>query len=109
MSYQTMRARLGTRQGVKEGYDKQAQLSKLGRLFRRARIATKLLHEDVAMAAGVEVSDIHRPEMGTGEKGPTFDTLVRIAHALDMKLVVELAANEASASAATEDGLREEF
>jgi RES domain len=40
----------------KAGHDKQAQLNKLGRLFRRARIAAKLLHEDVAMAAGVELS-----------------------------------------------------
>jgi transcriptional regulator with XRE-family HTH domain len=107
MSYQTMRARLGARQGVKAGDDKQAQLNKLGRLFRRARIAAKLLHEDVAMTAGVEVSDIHRLEMGTGEKGPTFDSLVRIAHALHMRLVVELVPSEASTSG--EDGLRAVF
>jgi len=43
MSYQTMRARLGTRQGGKAGHDKQAQLNKMGRLFRRARIGAKLL------------------------------------------------------------------
>ena len=97
MSYQTMRARLGARQGVKAGHDKQAQLNKLGRLFRCARIAAKLLHEDVAMTAGVELSDIHRLEMGSGEKGPTFDALVGIAHALQMRLVVELVPNEASA------------
>ena len=107
MSYQTMRARLGTRQGVKAGHDKQEQLNNLGRMFRRARIAAKLLHEDVAMTADVEVSEIHRLEMGTGEKGPTFETLVRIAHALDMKLVVELAPN--GASAIGEDGLRAVF
>jgi transcriptional regulator with XRE-family HTH domain len=107
MSYQTMRARLGARQGVKAGHDKQAQLNKLGRLFRGARIAAKLLHEDVAMTAGVELSDIHRLETGSGEKGPTFDTLVRIARALDMKLVVELVPNEASAT--LDDGLRAEF
>ena len=47
--------------------------------------------------------------MGSGEKGPTFDTLVRIAHALDMKLVVELAPNEAAASASLEVGLRAVF
>lgn len=60
------------------------------------RVAAKLLHEDVAMTAGVELSNIHRLEMGTGENGPTFDTLVRIAHALNMKLVVELVPNEAA-------------
>jgi transcriptional regulator with XRE-family HTH domain len=107
MSYQTTRARLGARQGVKAGHDKQAQLNELGHLFRRARIAAKLLHEDVAMAAGVELSDIHRLEMGTGEDGPTFDTLVRIAHALQMRLVVELVPNTASDSAG--DGLRAVF
>jgi transcriptional regulator with XRE-family HTH domain len=97
MSYQTMRARLGARQGVRAGHDKQAELNKLGRLFRGARIAAKLLHEDVAMTAGMELSDIHRLEMGSGEQVPTFDTLVRIAHALQMRLVVELVPNEASA------------
>jgi transcriptional regulator with XRE-family HTH domain len=97
MSYQTMRARLGARPGVKAGHDKQVQLNELGRLFRRARIGAKLLHEDVAMTAGVEVSDIHRLEMGTGEKAPTFESLVRIAHALDMKLAMELVPNEAAA------------
>ena len=108
MSYQTMRARLGTRQGVKAGHDKQAQLNKMGRLFRRARIGAKLLHEDVAMTAGVELSEIHRLETGSGEKAPTFETLARIAHALDMKLVVELIPNGASPSAEVAE-LRAEF
>ena len=31
--------------------------------------------------------------------GPTFDTLVRIAHAQDMQLVVELVPNNAAGSA----------
>jgi hypothetical protein len=44
--------------------------------------------------------------MGSGD-GPTFDTLVRIAHALDMKLVVELVPITASAS--LEDSLRAVF
>lgn len=108
MSYQTTRARLLARQGVKAGHDKQAQLIKLGHLFRRARISAKLLHEDVALSAGVELSDIHRLETGTGEYGPTFDTLVKIGHAMDMKLVVELVPNEAAASA-VEGGLRAVF
>jgi transcriptional regulator with XRE-family HTH domain len=60
-------------------------------------LAPPLLHEDVAMTAGVELSDIHRLEMGFGENGPTFDMLVRIAHALDMRMVVELVPKEASA------------
>jgi len=109
MSYQTMRARLGTRQGVKAGHDKQEQLNKLGRLLRRARIAAKFLHEDVAMTAGMELSDIHRLEMGSGEMGPTFETLVRFAQALNMKLVVELVPNKASASPVADEGLRAVF
>lgn len=109
MSYQTTRARLLARQGVKAGHDKQAQLNNLGHLFRRARIAAKLLHEDVALTAGVELSDIHRLETGSGENGPTFDTLVRIARAMDMKLVMELVPKEAGALPAVEDGLRAVF
>jgi hypothetical protein len=109
MSYQTTRAGLLARQGINAGHDKQAQLKKLGGLFRHSRIAAKLLHEDVAMTAGVELSDIHRLEMGSGDKSPTFDTLVRIARALDMKLVVELVPNEAVVCAGVEGGLRAEF
>ncbi|HKB90403.1 MAG TPA: helix-turn-helix domain-containing protein [Opitutaceae bacterium] len=97
MSYQNMRERLLAREGVKEGYDKQAGLSKLGRLIHRARVSTNLRQQELAKLSGVAQGDISRLEIGSGEKGPTFDTLVRLAHAQDMKLVVELVPNGAAA------------
>jgi transcriptional regulator with XRE-family HTH domain len=104
-----MRERLLARAGVKAGYDKQAELSKLGRLIHRARVSTNLRQQELAKLSGVAQGDISRLEIGSGEKGPTFDTLVRLAHAQDMKLVVELvpntAATEAAASSVDEEGL----
>ncbi len=99
MSYQTMRERLLARAGVKAGYDKQAELSKLGRLIQRARVSTNLRQQELAKLSGVAQGDISRLEVGAGEKGPTFDTLVRLAHAQDMKLVVELVPNGVAAEA----------
>jgi transcriptional regulator with XRE-family HTH domain len=92
-----MRERLLARTGVKAGYDKQAELSKLGRLIHRARVSTNLRQQELAKLSGVAQGDISRLEIGSGEKGPTFDTLVRLAHAQDMKLVVELVPNTAAA------------
>lgn len=94
-----MRERLLAREGVKEGYDKQAGLSKLGRLIHRARVSTNLRQQELAKLSGVAQGDISRLEIGSGEKGPTFDTLVRLAHAQDMQLVVELVPNGAGAAA----------
>jgi transcriptional regulator with XRE-family HTH domain len=73
------------------------KLSKLGRLIHRARISTNLRQQELAKLSGVAQGDISRLEIGSGEKGPTFDTLVRLAHAQDMKLVVELVPNTATA------------
>jgi transcriptional regulator with XRE-family HTH domain len=108
MSYEIMRDRLSAREGVNAGYEQERNLIRLGSLFRRARIAANLGHEEVAMRAGVERSEIRRLEMGSGEKGSAFDTLVKIARALDMQLVVELVPSRASASAA-EGSLRAVF
>jgi transcriptional regulator with XRE-family HTH domain len=94
-----MRDRLLAREGVKAGYDRQAELSKLGRLIHRARISTNLRQQDLAKLSGVAQGDISRLEIGSGEKGPTFDTLVRIAHAQNMKLVLELVPNTDAAAA----------
>ena len=90
MSYQTLRERLLARPRVKASYDRQVELSKLGRLIQRARTESNLRQQDLAALSGVAQGDISRLEIGAGERGPTFDTLVRLAHAQDMQLVVEL-------------------
>jgi transcriptional regulator with XRE-family HTH domain len=56
----------------------------------RGRIESNLAQQELAMLAGVAQGDINRLEIGAGEKGPTFDTLVRVAHAQGRRLVVEL-------------------
>jgi transcriptional regulator with XRE-family HTH domain len=90
MSYRTMRERLLARPAVRAGYDTQVELNKLGRLMKRGRLESNLPQQELAILSGVAQGDISRLEIGSGEKGPTFDTLVRLAHAQGMRLVVEL-------------------
>jgi transcriptional regulator with XRE-family HTH domain len=90
MSYRIMRERLLARPAVRAGYDKQVGLNKLGRLMKRGRLESNLPQKELAEISGVAQGDISRLEIGSGEKGPTFDTLVRLAHAQGMRLVVEL-------------------
>jgi transcriptional regulator with XRE-family HTH domain len=105
MSYRTMRERLLARPAVREGYDTQVELNKLGRLMKRGRLESNLPQKELAEISGVAQGDISRLEIGSGEKGPTFDTLVRLAHAQGMRLVVELVPEKSAeyASIAEED------
>jgi transcriptional regulator with XRE-family HTH domain len=105
MSYRTMRERLLARPAVREGYDTQVELNKLGRLMKRGRLESNMPQKELAEISGVAQGDISRLEIGLGEKGPTFDTLVRLAHAQGMRLVVELVPEKSAeyASIAEED------
>ena len=96
MSYQKMRERLLARPGVKASYDMQMELSKLGRLVQRAREGSKLLQKELAALSGVAQGDISRLEGGAGEKGPTFETLLRLVHAQGLELVMELVPKKAN-------------
>lgn len=91
MKYRAARDKLLARPNVRAAYDEQRELGKLGRLLRRAREASNLRQQEVALLAGIAQGDISRIEHGLGERGPTFDTLVRLVHAHNMELVVELA------------------
>lgn len=105
MSYRTMRERLLARPAIRAGYDTQVELNKLGRLMKRGRLESNLPQKELAEISGVAQGDISRLEIGSGEKGPTFDTLVRLAHAQGMRLVVELVPEKSAeyASIAEED------
>lgn len=115
MGYRTFRDQLLRRPAVREAYDSQRELAKLGRLLQRVRAASKLRQQDVAALTGIAQADISRLEHGLGERGPTFETMVRLAHAHNMKLVVqlvpELPANRKDAPQLDEDDslLREAF
>jgi transcriptional regulator with XRE-family HTH domain len=98
MSYQKMRERLLARPAVKASYDMQMELSKLGRLVQRAREGSNLLQKELAALSGVAQGDISRLEGGAGEKGPTFETLLRLVHAQGMELVMEFVPKKASGS-----------
>jgi transcriptional regulator with XRE-family HTH domain len=89
MSYRKLRDDLLKRPNVRAAYDIQRELGRLGQLIQRTRRAANLRQQDLAAAAGVAQADISRMEAGLGERGPTFDTLLRLAHAQKMNLVVE--------------------
>jgi transcriptional regulator with XRE-family HTH domain len=71
-------------------HDSQRDLNRLGQLLQRSRQSAKLRQQDLADCSGVAQADISRLEAGLRERGPTFDTLLRLARAQNMKLVVEL-------------------
>lgn len=112
MSYKTLRGKLLARPAVKEAYDSQRERNRLGRLLQRSRQSNNLLQQELALAAGIAQADISRLEAGLGERGPTFDTLLRIARAQRMRLIVELVPDKEApaADAAAKPGrLREAF
>jgi len=63
---------------------------KLGQLLRRGRESANLRQHVLALRAQIAQGDISRIENGLGGRGPTFETLVRLAHAQNMNLVVQL-------------------
>jgi transcriptional regulator with XRE-family HTH domain len=96
------------RPAAKAAYDSQRERNRLGQLLQRSRQHVNLRQQELAKAAGITQADISRLESGLGERGPTFDTLLRLAHAQRMKLVVELVP-ENSDAIAEPNLLRESF
>ena len=94
MSYKALRDHLLERPEVRKAYDAQLELGRLGQLLQRTRLSKHLRQVDLAAAADIAQSEISRMEAGLGDRGPTFDTLLRIAHAQKMRLTVELVPEE---------------
>lgn len=111
MGYKATRAALLKRPAVKAAYEEQTELGKLGRLLRRARETSNLRQQEVAELAGIAQGDISRIEHGLGERGPTFDTLVRLARAHRMELVLQLVPQDKDKREEAEESqqLREAF
>jgi transcriptional regulator with XRE-family HTH domain len=105
MSYRKMRERFLERPGLRAAYDSHLYLSKLGRFMQRVRLGKNLKQQDLADLSGVAQGDISRLEVGQGENGPTFLTLVRLAHAQKMRLVMQLEPIEEGASSAESEAL----
>jgi len=90
--YQRLRNKLLQDADFRAGYDAKSQLVNLGIALRGAREAARISQKDLCERSGVAQSDISRLEAGLGMKGPTFDTLLRLADALGMDLVVNFVA-----------------
>ncbi|WP_081080226.1 helix-turn-helix domain-containing protein [Burkholderia cepacia] len=72
----------------KAGYEQQGQLVRIGRMVRDARESQGLTQAQLAERLEIAQSEISRLEKGEGVKGPTFDRIVAVAHALGLQLVV---------------------
>jgi transcriptional regulator with XRE-family HTH domain len=109
VTYKSLRSELLKRPGVQQGYDSQRERNRLGQLLQRSRQSANLKQQELAVAAGITQADISRLETGMGDRGPTFETLLRLAHAQRMKLVVELVPENEPVAANEPHRLREAF
>lgn len=100
--YREVRDRLLQKPEVQAGYEAQAKMQALGQLVRTARAQASISQQGLAELSGVTQSDVSRLESGLGIKGPTLDTLRRLAHALGMILVVELVPQSMSTTSVTD-------
>jgi transcriptional regulator with XRE-family HTH domain len=73
------------------GYEQQSQLVQFGRMMREARESQGLTQAQLADRLAIHQSEISRLEKGEGVNGPTFERIVAVAHALELKLVVGFA------------------
>lgn len=76
--------KLSRRYRLREG------LAKLGDLFREIRQGQQRSQSSIAEKVGIDQADVSRLENGEGERGPTVETLVKYADALDLELIVAL-------------------
>jgi transcriptional regulator with XRE-family HTH domain len=80
--------------------DPEARLSLLapqvGRILRAARQKRRLTQAEQAEASGILQSEISRIETGGGTLGPSMETMVNYAHALDMEVVLMLKPRESA-------------
>lgn len=74
----------------REGYEERGSLIALGHMLRSVRKDRGWTQTQVAEAAGIDQADVSRLENGEGERGPTLDTLVKYAHALQVRLDIGL-------------------
>ncbi|HKR43909.1 MAG TPA: helix-turn-helix transcriptional regulator [Paraburkholderia sp.] len=76
--------KLSRRYRLREG------LAKLGDLYREMRQAQHRSQSSIAEKVGIDQGDVSRLENGEGERGPTVETLVKYADALELEVVVAL-------------------
>jgi transcriptional regulator with XRE-family HTH domain len=69
-------------------YEERTKLVRYGHMVRRAREAKRLTQTELAALLKTTQSEISRLENGEGVNGPTFETMVSVAHALGSALVV---------------------
>ena len=91
-NYQKLLDKLLEDPDFRAGYDAKPQFVNLGLALRRAREAVHVSQKALSEKSGVAQSDISRLDAGLGTKGPTFDTLLRLARALGMDLSVNFVA-----------------
>ncbi|MEY1593623.1 helix-turn-helix domain-containing protein [Burkholderia sp. Bmkn7] len=89
-TFEDLRAELMKDPEAREAYVAQGRMVRLGQLLRSVRKERGLTQRDVHDRTGIDQADLSRIENGEGERGPTFDTMIKYAHALDLELCIAL-------------------
>jgi transcriptional regulator with XRE-family HTH domain len=71
---------------VKAGYDDAEKHLVFGEFLRNVRQHRNLSQLELAAHTGISQADISRLEAGRWERGPTFDTVLRLVRALQLDL-----------------------
>ncbi|NIF69594.1 helix-turn-helix transcriptional regulator [Burkholderia sp. Ap-962] len=76
---------------AREAFVVQDRVVRLGQLLRSTRKERGLTQRAIFERTGIDQADLSRIENGEGERGPTLDTLVKYAHALELDLCIGFA------------------
>ena len=74
----------------------------IGDLLRKARESRGLSQTQLQSQSGIQQADISRIESGSMRRGPTVATLVRLAHAQNLRLKISFVEVEPTAERPTE-------
>ena len=75
---------------VRSGYDNAAAYAEVGAFLREVRVAQGVSQAGLQQRSGVQQAEISRIEGGRLARGPTLATLVKLAHAQNLRLRISL-------------------
>lgn len=73
---------------VRQGYEEQKAMMAIAKQVKEARIEAKLTQQQLAQLMDTSQPEIVRLESGVGKRGPSLDTVLRVASALNQQLIL---------------------
>ena len=75
---------------VRKGYEEQRAMMAIAKQLKEARLEANLTQQQLATMMDTSQPEIVRLELGLGKRGPSVDTVVRLANALSRQLILGL-------------------